>query len=125
MKTTRHTLMAVIAVLAVLLSVTVLTVSASRIRGDVDRSGALSSSDVRTMMRYMLGNRSLSAEEWELADCDGNGRVDTLDARYVYATILSGETPATLPTTTTTVATTTTTKSPFDDDGYYDEVVKP
>ena len=62
-----------------------------------------------------------------LADCNGDGRVDTLDARYVLKATVFDLPLSTIvtTTTTTTVVTTTTTKTSLDDDGYYDEIVKP
>ena len=111
--------------LAVLLSVFTLTSSASQLLGDVDQNGKLNSADVRVMLHYMFGSRSFTAQERQIADCDGNGRIDTRDARYVLVVVTQGQTPSTLPTTTTTVVTTTTTKPSLDDEGYYDDIVKP
>ena len=116
---------AIVTVLAVLLSALALTSSASQIRGDIDKNGKLNSVDIRLMLRYIVGNRSMTAEERTIADCDGNNRIDTQDARYVLNVITLDLTPSTLPTDTTTVVTTTTTRVPIDDDGYYDDIVKP
>ncbi len=111
-----------IVVLSAMLSVAVLS-APSRILGDLDQNEQLNSTDIRLMLRYMVGGKSLTAEERLLADCDGNNRVDTQDVRYVLNVIAQNQTPSTLPTTTT--VTTTTTKPSLDDDGYYDEIVKP
>lgn len=122
MKTLFRAAAASVAALAVMMSVMVLTPSA-QIVGDVNQNDALDSDDVRVMMKYMVGNRPLSAEERVIADCDGDGRVNTRDIRRVLSAITSDEPLSTLPTTTTT--TTTTTRPSLDDEGYYDDVVKP
>ena len=92
--------------------------------GDLDRNGELTSGDVRIMMRYMVGE-PLSAQQYAQADLDGNKRVNTADAKLVLSAIAYGQSLADLPTTTTTVVTTTTTLPSLDDEGYYDEIVKP
>ncbi|MBE6763290.1 MAG: hypothetical protein E7553_02900 [Ruminococcaceae bacterium] len=117
-------LIATILALSMLLSVAALS-SPSLLLGDLDRDEQLRSTDIRLMLRYLVGYGSLTADERLIADCDGNNRVDTLDVRYVLQVMTMDRTPSTVTVTTTTVATTTTTKPSLDDDGYYDEVVKP
>ncbi|MBQ4616869.1 MAG: DNA/RNA non-specific endonuclease [Clostridia bacterium] len=51
--------------------------------GDVDQSGALSASDVREVLLYTIGKRSLSPEERAAADCNEDFALDTADARSI------------------------------------------
>ncbi len=111
-------------VLFTMLSVTVMS-SPSRILGDLDHDDRLTSADARVMLRYLVGCRSLTAEERLLADYDGNKRINTADVRCVLRALLSDDAPVTLPTTTTTTTVTTTTRPSLDEDGYYDDIVKP
>ncbi len=124
MKKSAYLLILTIIVSAVMMSFAAAS-SASEMYGDLDRDGTLTSADVRAVLRYMVGERSLTAEEFRIADHDGNKRVDTLDGRYILQVITLDQTPSAMATTTTTVATTTTTKPSLDDEGYYDEIVRP
>ncbi|MBQ4618185.1 MAG: hypothetical protein IJB27_07435 [Clostridia bacterium] len=100
------------------------TASAPRICGDMDGDGKLTTYDVRDLMCRMIGG-TITAEERALMDCDGNNKLDTRDARTALRVVTGLNAPVTVVTTTTTVATTTTTKPDLDDDGFYDDVIKP
>ena len=100
------------------------------IMGDPDRNGSLDTRDVRAVLMQIVGKRPLEATRLKQVDLNGDGRVDTLDARELLRWIAEGaaETAPTMTTTTaatTTTATTTTTRPSFDDEGFYDDVVKP
>ena len=127
----KSTVMLLLTIIAVAGMVSAMVLSSSaQIFGDLDRNDTLTSADIRIMLRYMVGGRTLTAEEFSLADYDGNKRVDTLDARYVLQVLALDYAPSTMATTTTTtttttMTTTTTTRPSLDDDGYYDDVVRP
>ena len=124
MKPSAWLLMLTVILVSVTLSVTALS-SPSVILGDLNRDGTLDSADIREMLRYMVGDRSLTAGERVIADCDGNTRVDTRDVRYVLEVLTQNLTQSTVTTTTTTLPTGTTTTRAVGGDGYYDEIVRP
>lgn len=99
--------------------------------GDLDRDGAASTDDARTVLRFVVGSCSLTRQQYLIADCNGDGRADTTDACIILRAATGGETlPAasfatTSVSTSVTVATTTTAAPSLDDDGYYDDIVKP
>ena len=122
--------MAGIVAMSLLVSLCAMWVSAESLTmGDLDRNGVADSRDARVMLRQITGTHPLDATGVKQADLNGNGRVDTSDVRILLQWTVDGTavTAPTITVTTTTVTTptTTTTRPSLDDEGYYDNVVKP
>ena len=92
------------------------------IKGDLNNNGKPDSADVRILLLHVVGDQPLDAARMKQADCNGDGRVNTLDARKIIVWAPT-ETSETMATTTTT--TTTATRPSLDNEGYSDDVVKP
>ena len=56
--------------------------------GDLDYDGVLEVDDAVTLLYYTMGSVDLSYTQLGLADFDGNGIIDTADARDLYAVAL-------------------------------------
>lgn len=93
--------------------------------GDINRNAQIDSDDIRLILRHIVGTRGLDASRMPQADVNGDGKVNTIDVSIVMDWIVNGETDTAPTLPTTTVPTTTTTAPNVDDDGYYDDVVKP
>ena len=91
--------------------------------GDIDQSGKVDSGDMRLVLRHIIGVQPLEVSAMKQADCNGDGKINTIDVHMMMEWSSSGETVPTLPTTPTTAP--TTSNPSWDDDGYYDEIVKP
>ncbi len=130
----QNTLLIGVMVAVMLLTIGAVCVSAltptSVIVGDLDRDARINSQDVRVMLVHIVGTRPLDALGMKQADINGDGKVNTIDAHALLKWIAydAASTAPTITVTTTTVttpSTTTTTHPSIDDDGYYDDVVKP
>ena len=63
--------------------------SASYSRGDADLNGKVTTSDVRTILRYVAEKQSLSSTAKICADYDGDGNVTPTDARLCMLSVLT------------------------------------
>ncbi len=59
------------------------------IRGDVNYDGVLSQSDVNSILRYTIGTETYSNTQYVIADMNGNGTIETADARVLNSLINS------------------------------------
>lgn len=123
---------ALVCVACVLLSLmlTVFPKAAVLTVGDLDRDGAVSTDDARTILQFVVGEYTLTRQQYLIADCNGDGRTDTTDACIILRAAAQGDTLPAVSFATTAVSTsvtvTTTTAAPsLDDDGFYDDIVKP
>ncbi len=65
--------------------------------GDVDQSGSLSTTDVRELLLYTVGQQSLTPEARAVADYNEDFAADTSDARAILLAMLHGAQPETCP----------------------------
>ncbi len=110
-------LLAVCLTLTTLLCVCVMPDTRAAVLGDIDQNGALDSRDARLLLSHIVKSDPLPADKTALADCRADGVLDTNDVYEMLLFIMGIKTaPA---------VTTTTTRPSLDDDGYYDQIVKP
>lgn len=55
--------------------------------GDVDNSASITMNDVTLIQRHISQYSSLSNEALQLADVDGDGRVNSFDATYIQRVV--------------------------------------
>ena len=101
---------------ALMLSVSINAFSATKyVIGDANRDGSVSITDATTIQLYLVGDYKADADFINRADVDADKDISVIDATYIQRLIaqiidkLPGEE-----------------KEPtYDDDGYYDQIVKP
>lgn len=64
--------------------------------GDINGDGRVTYDDVKTVFQIVRGEITLTDQQQKMADTDGNGRVDILDAMLIYRGSLTANTTYTL-----------------------------
>ncbi len=71
--------------------------------GDFNRDGVLNTTDVRDVLKKIVGGQTFTAEERKIADMDGSGTVDTADVRVILEHIINGTATDPIPDDVTVV----------------------
>jgi hypothetical protein len=72
---------------------TVVTVSASALKGDADLNGSVTSADASEILKYVVGLVTLTPEALAAADANSDGSVGALDAAWVLYKAVNGAFP--------------------------------
>ncbi|MBQ4616914.1 MAG: hypothetical protein IJB27_00890 [Clostridia bacterium] len=59
-------------------------------RGDVTADHSISTSDVRSLLAAIVGSETLNADQETAADYDGNGTINTTDAKEILLSVIYG-----------------------------------